>query len=99
MKYYECECTTIMVGTDLNFAICVKDDVPMEQLEEYCEETARNNAESYGVFEEEEQSLEESGIEFIEGECYSFSLKEITKEEYDNYDSNYKTDFENPACF
>lgn len=78
------ECKTCQVGTETSDVYEFEEDMDDEGLDAYARDIAYDNAESYGVFDEERAMCEDSGIEFDESECYSYSytvLKDMTREQ------------------
>lgn len=76
-------CTTDRVGCDTENVYEFDDDSAEEYLQEYANDCARDNAESYGIFDAEREEAEDNGIEFIEDECYngSYEILDMTYDE------------------
>ena len=78
------ECKTCQVGTDVSEVREFEDGTSTEDLDSYARDIAYDNAESYGVFDEERAQCEDSGVEFNEDDCYSYSytvLEGMTREQ------------------
>lgn len=77
------KCDTCRVGTSLEEVYEFDDDTTEDQLQEYADDLARDNADSYGIIDEEREEAEDSGIEFIEDECYngSYEILDMTYDE------------------
>ena len=77
------KCSTNRVGCDKQEVYQFDDNSTEEYLQEYADDLARDNAESYGIFDEEREEAEDSGIEFIEDECYngSYEILDMTYDE------------------
>lgn len=78
------KCDTCRVGCSSTEVYEFEDGTNDEALDTYASELAYENAEMYGILDDERESCEESGIEFNEGDCYSYSyeiLEDMTREE------------------
>lgn len=78
------KCDTCRVGCSSTEVYEFEDGTDEEALDVYADELAHENAEMYGIFDDERESCEESGIEFDESDCYSYSyevLDDMTREE------------------
>lgn len=71
------KCTTNRVGCDTENVYRFDDDSKDEYIQEYANDLARDNAESYGIFDEERENCDDSGIEFIEDEHYSATYEKL----------------------
>ena len=77
MRYFKCENSTDMIGTDEILVVGFDDDTSDQYIEEYFHDTAIDNAESYGVLDDAKAECEEAGIEFIADEHYSYEYEEL----------------------
>ena len=78
------ECSTCRVGCETSEVYEFEDGSTAKDIDAYASDLAYDNAESYGIFDEERESCEESGIEFDESDCYNYSykiLEGMTREE------------------
>lgn len=78
------KCDTCRVGCSSNEVYEFEDGTDNEVLDTYASELAYENAEMYGILDDERESCEESGVEFYESDCYSYSyevLDDMTREE------------------
>ena len=78
------KCDTCRVGCSSTEVYEFEDGTDNEALGVYASELAYENAEMYGILDDERESCEESGIEFNESDCYSYSyevLDDMTREE------------------
>lgn len=78
------KCDTCRVGCSSIEVYEFEDGTDNEALDVYVSELAYENAEMYGILDDERESCEESGIEFNESDCYSYSyevLEGMTREE------------------
>lgn len=78
------ECNTCKVGCDIADVYEFEDGTTEATLEDYAKDVAYDNADLYGIFDEERETCEESGIEFDESECYSYEytvLEGMTREQ------------------
>lgn len=78
------ECSTCRVGCETSDVYEFEDGTTEATLEDYAKDIAYDNAELYGIFDDERASCEESDIEFDESDCYSYEytvLKDMTREE------------------
>lgn len=78
------ECTTCRVGCDTSAVYEFEEGTTDKDLDAYAKDTAYDNAEGYGIFDDEREACEESGIEFEESGCYGYSyrvLEGMTREE------------------
>ena len=77
------KCDTCRVGTSLEEVYEFDDNTTEDQLQEYADDLARDNADSYGIIDDEIVESEESGIEFEEGSCYWATVEVLdnTREE------------------
>ena len=69
------KCDTCRVGCSSTEVYEFEDGTDDEALDTYASELAYENAEMYGILDDERESCEESGIEFNEGDCYSYEKK------------------------
>lgn len=78
------KCDTCRVGCSSTEVYEFEDGTDNEALDTYASELAYENAEMYGILDDERESCEESGIEFDESECYSYEytvLEGMTREQ------------------
>lgn len=77
------KCDTCRVGTSLEEVYEFDDNTTEDQLQEYADDLARDNADSYGIIDDEIAESEESGIEFEDGSCYWATVEVLdnTREE------------------
>lgn len=78
------KCDTCRVGCSSTEVYEFEDGTDNEALDVYASELAYENAEMYSILDDERESCEESGIEFNESDCYSYSyevLEDMTREE------------------
>lgn len=77
------KCDTCRVGTSLEEVYEFDDDTTEDQLQEYADDLARDNADSYGIIDDEITESEESCIEFEEESCYwaTVEILDNTREE------------------
>ena len=77
------KCDTCRVGTSLEEVYEFDDNTTEDQLQEYADDLARDNADSYGIIDDEITESEESGIEFEGGSCYWATVEVLdnTREE------------------
>lgn len=78
------KCDTCRVGCSSTEVYEFEDGTDNEALDVYASELAYENAEMCGILDDERESCEESGIEFNESDCYSYSyevLDNMTREE------------------
>ena len=73
------KCTTCRVGCDSEMVYEFPDDTTEDELQEYATDTARDNADMYGIIEDEMEEAENSYIEFDEDSCYSGSYEILNK--------------------
>lgn len=71
------KCTTNRVGCDTENVYRFDDDSTDEYIQECADDLARDNAESYGILDEEREYCEANGIEFIEDEHYSATCEKL----------------------
>lgn len=71
------KCTTNRVGCDTEDVYRFDDNATDEYIQEYADNLARDNAESYGILDEERENCEADGIEFIEDEHYSATYEKL----------------------
>lgn len=77
------KCTTCRVGCDNEQVYEFEDSITEEELQTYADECAKDNADMYGIIEDEMEAAEDSGFEFEECQCYegSYEILNMTKEE------------------
>lgn len=78
------KCDTWYEGCSSTEVYEFADGTDEEALDAYANELAREDAEMYGIFDDEQEACDEAGIEFNESDCYSYSyeiLKDMTREE------------------
>jgi hypothetical protein len=82
-KYVLIKCETSRVGCDSENVYEFPDHFTDDEINTYANEYARDNAEMYGIIEDEEESCNEAGIEFEEDSCYRATIKvlDMTREE------------------
>ena len=89
------ECTTCRVGCDTSAVYEFEEGTTDKDLDAYAKDTAYDNAERCGIFDDEREVCEESDIEFDEGDCYGYSyrvLDGMTREEVEEqYGEIYNT--------
>ena len=73
------KCTTCRVGCDSETVYEFPDDTTEDGLQEYATDAARDNADMYGIIEDEIEEAENSCIEFDEDSCYSGSYEILNK--------------------
>lgn len=91
--YVLIKCDTCRVGTSSEEVYEFDDDTTEYQLQEYANDLARDNADSYGIIEDEMAESEENGIEFEEESCYWATVEVLnnTREEIlDEYGNIYE---------
>lgn len=71
------KCTTCRVGCDSEMVYEFPDDTTEYELQEYATDTARDNADMYGIIEDEIEEAENSCID--EDSCYSGSYEILNK--------------------
>ena len=74
MKYYKVEVSTSYVGEDDTYIVEVPDNVEEDALEERFKELARDNADSYGRIQYDEDDNE---FDDEEDDAYSFEYEEL----------------------
>ena len=82
-KYVLIKCKTCRTGCDSEEVYEFPDHFTDDEIESYANECARDNAEMYGIIEDEEADADEAGIEFEECNCYWAVTKvlNMTREE------------------
>lgn len=73
------KCTTCRVGCDSNTVYEFPDDTTEDELQAYATDEARDNADMYGIIEDEMEEAENSGIEFDEELCYNGDYEILNK--------------------
>lgn len=83
MVKYFVRCTTDWSGTESTEVVEAKD---MEDAEHQARELAQNNYESFSnVWEEEQESIEADGGDWIDGEHYDWEVELYDPEKHDKY--------------
>ena len=75
--------STYRAGCDVHEVYEFPDGTSEQEINDYGDNLAYDNAEMHGVFDEAREDCEESGLEFDEGEYYSSSYEvlNMTREE------------------
>lgn len=73
------KCTTCRVGYDESAVYEFPDNTTDDELQAYATDCARDNADMYGIIEDEMEEAENSCIEFEEDSCYSGSYEILNK--------------------
>lgn len=77
------KCDTCRVGTSTEEVYRFDDDTTDDALQEYADDLARDNADSYGIIEEEMAESDRNGIEFEEDTCYWATVEKLNMTEED----------------
>ena len=89
MRYIKVTLSTNYVGEENDKILGVADGVTDNTINEYCDELAFDNADSFGSIDRYREEMEESDIEFEDSDAYSFSIEELGDKTLEEIEEEY----------